>query len=111
MKKMLYRDDDSTYEAVIGPCKTGDRITISRTQDQCWTPWCRGERVAQLTDTGNGVKIKLSDKDNHGDHKPDIKVSLDYAQIFELKMLLDGYVLDGPGKMGDGVQRYELKED
>ena len=98
--KMLYIDqgDGTQYEANFCEHSMG---LFRAAQDTHWSPDARGEQIAALSDSGNGVKIVLTGHDT---------LELDYDEVFTLQMLLRGYVLDLPcSNLGGSIARYELK--
>lgn len=55
-------------------------------EDSNWVDRIRGTEIMSATDTGNGVNIKS--QDNFG------KIKLNYAEVYELYILLDYYFKD-----------------
>lgn len=82
----LILEGDDIAERVVGD---SHNLEMTHSYSEIWTEHTKGEFIAKLKDTGNGVNIKINDK----------KIKLDYAEfcylfnLISIKMLEDNNML------------------
>jgi len=65
------------YDIVKELTDEGEKITLFRSNNPTWTEQAKGEKIMSLVNNGNGINF---------DRKFE---SLDYAELFELRLLLN----------------------
>lgn len=74
---VIDHEDIHEYDIVKELTDDGEKITLFRSNNPVWTSHARGERLLSLVNDGNGIKFDRKFK------------SLDYAELFELRLLLN----------------------
>lgn len=65
------------YDIVKELTDEGEKITLFRSNNPIWTEQAKGEKILSLFNDGNEIKFDRKFK------------SLDYAELFELRLLLN----------------------
>jgi hypothetical protein len=65
------------YDIVKELTDEGDKITLFRSNNPTWTEQAKGEKILSLVNDGNEIKFDRKFK------------SLDYSELFELRLLLN----------------------
>lgn len=80
IRKIIY-DQDRWFDFVAERTEAGGNLKaqlIRSEKDSGWTDACRGEVAVELTNTGNGIKVRIGKK----------KIELDYDEAVNLGIAL-----------------------
>lgn len=83
MKKYILQNDELSYVS-----ETDDNvIKLKRSESSYWSSHAKGELISTLTDSGNGIKIKLGGSN----------INLDYSEFIELFTIMGLKYEEDPG--------------
>lgn len=74
---VIDHEDIHEYDIVKELTDDGEKITLFRSNNPVWNSHARGERLLSLINNGDEIKFDRKFK------------SLDYAELFELRLLLN----------------------
>ena len=93
MKTLLVNSKDDNIEYVV-KSKQKDNKTkrvIKASKSDVWTEHTKGKKFGSLIDNGNGIKIKIGERE----------MEFDYGDFCELFHLMNEHVIDEENLMGE----------
>lgn len=102
-QRIIFHRTPKDDGAVLYRVEEKDNITaiVYHEDDLYWTDKCRGKESISVTDTGNEIIIDFKDSDK--------RVSVNYSEIEELRILLD--FMNTKGTNGSRSSEIYFKED